>query len=121
MATNLDPADGRDLVRLVDALTKLLARLGLSADPGTPIPPVNSGQPLPREQLVSLDQCAAMVHITRRALARYRGRGLPAPVRPGHAGRPTLYDWRVVRPWLEATFGLRLPECHPTAQHENLG
>jgi len=119
MANNFDPADRRDLVRAVDVLTQLLARLELRDNPGV-LPPTNPAAAAPAEQLVSLDQCAALVHVTRRHLARYRGRGLPASSRPGRRGRPALYEWRLMRPFLEAAFGLRLPETHPAARHEGL-
>lgn len=68
----------------------------------------------PRPQLVTLDQCAAMVHLSRRSLFRYRSRGMPLPFRPGYHGRPGLYDWSEMRPWLEKTFGIPLPEVHPS-------
>jgi hypothetical protein len=66
---------------------------------------------LPQE-LVTLDQMAAMVHRSKRSLERYRGQ-LPAPRFRGRRGQTHLWDWPEVRPWLEETFGLRLPEHFP--------
>jgi hypothetical protein len=60
---------------------------------------------------VTLDQCAAAVHTSKRTLERYKTEGtLPNPVREGGGGKHALYDWKVMRPWLMATFDLLLPE-----------
>ena len=64
-------------------------------------------------QLVSLDRLAAMVHLSKRTLEKYRNRGLPKPTRPGRHGRASLWDWTAVRPWLEETFGMSLPVRFP--------
>ena len=64
--------------------------------------------------LVTLTQAAAMVHRNKRTLERYKTKGtLPAPAVEGGGGKPDLYDWSVLRPWLEQTFGIKLPETHP--------
>lgn len=60
--------------------------------------------PPPAEQLVTLDQCAATVGLRKRSLERYRGQ-MPPPRVKGRNGRPTLWAWLEVRPWLEKTFG----------------
>jgi hypothetical protein len=64
-------------------------------------------------QLVTLDRAAAIVRLSKAALRRYV-KQMPPPARPGVRGRPALWDWREVRPWLAATFGMpRLPERFP--------
>lgn len=68
--------------------------------------------PTAREQLVTLDQCAAMVGVRKRSLARHRAK-MPPPVVPGRRGRAALYSWDEVRPWLEREYGRRLPERFP--------
>jgi hypothetical protein len=65
-----------------------------------------------RPQWVTLNQMAAVVHRSKRTLERFR-RHMPAPRVLGRRGRPHLWDWPEVRPWLEATFGLQLPERYP--------
>src|SRR5262245_33456048 len=68
------------------------------------------------EQLVTLDQIAAMVHRSKRSLERY-SRRMPRPRVRGRRGQPHLWSWPEVRPWLEETFGLPLPERFPRAGH----
>jgi hypothetical protein len=63
-------------------------------------------------QLVTLDQCAAMVHRRKRSLEHYRRR-MPAPRVTGRRGQPSLWEWADVRPWLEGHFGRVLPERFP--------
>jgi hypothetical protein len=64
--------------------------------------------------LVSLDQAAAAVHTSKRTLERHKTEGnLPDPVREGGGGKPALYDWKIMRPWLIETFGIDLPERYP--------
>lgn len=67
-------------------------------------------------QLVTLDQAAALVERSKRSLEYYRRHPrhqLPDPTVEGGGGRPHLWDWRVMRPWLERTFRARLPERLP--------
>ncbi len=64
-------------------------------------------------QLVTLDQCAVMVCRSTRCLRSYSEKGLPPAATSFRRGQPKLYDWDVMRPWLEATFGILLPEKHP--------
>lgn len=66
----------------------------------------------PARQYVTLDQIAAIVRRQKRSLEKYRGR-MPRPASAGGHGRPTLWAWADVRPWLEETFGLPLPDCFP--------
>jgi len=71
------------------------------------------GRPLPPdEQLVTLDQMAAIVNRKKRALEHYRDQ-MPAPARKGRRGQAAEWRWADVRPWLEETFSRRLPEEFP--------
>jgi hypothetical protein len=64
--------------------------------------------------LVTLDQAAAAVHMSKRTLERHKTEGtLPDPVREGGGGKPALYDWKIMRLWLTKTFGINLPEKFP--------
>ena len=63
-------------------------------------------------ELVTLDQCAAMVA---RSLETYL-KNMPRPTVKGGGGKPHLWSWPVVRPWLEKKFGIRLPEHHPACR-----
>lgn len=63
--------------------------------------------------LVTLAQAAGMVHRAKRSLERYKSKGLPMPTVDGGGGRPDLWDWAVLRPWLEEEFGFRLPATFP--------
>jgi hypothetical protein len=69
--------------------------------------------PPPSEQLVSLDQIAAIARRRKRGLERYK-KGMPGPRDPGGHGRTALWAWSDVRPWLEATFGRPFPESFPS-------
>src|SRR5690349_14649029 len=115
------PATSADIEALLTELERLRAdvaslrgQVGGSppASPGTiplPIPP-------PPEQLVTLDQIGAIVHRSKRTMERYRTQ-MPTPRVRGRRGRPHLWAWAEVRPWLESTFGLRLPEHFPGHTH----
>jgi hypothetical protein len=64
--------------------------------------------------LVTLDQMAAAVSRSKRTLERHKTNGtLPEPYSEGGGGKFALYDWKVVRPWLEAEFGVTLPVRFP--------
>ena len=64
--------------------------------------------------LVTLDKAAASVHRKKRALEHYKTRGrLPAPTVEGGGGKPDLWEWKVIRPWLESEFHIKLPETYP--------
>jgi hypothetical protein len=63
-------------------------------------------------QLVTLDQCAAIVHLRKRSLDRYREE-MPEPVVKGGHGRRSLWRWADVRPWLGQKFARTLPESFP--------
>lgn len=68
--------------------------------------------PPPAEQLVTLDQMAAIVNLSKRSMERHR-KGMPPPRVRGAGGRPSRWAWSDVRPWLERQFGRTLPECFP--------
>jgi hypothetical protein len=64
--------------------------------------------------LVTLAQAANMAHRSKRTLERYKTAGkLPAPTVEGGGGRADMYDWKVMRTWLEAEFGVKQPEAFP--------
>jgi hypothetical protein len=62
--------------------------------------------------LVTLDQCAALVNRKKRTLENYK-KTMPRPKVPGGGGKPHEYAWSEMRPWLEKTFGRSLPQAHP--------
>lgn len=68
--------------------------------------------PAPSEQLVTLDQMAAIVKKHKRSLERYRD-SLPPPRVAGRRGRAALWVWAEVRSWLAGHFGMPLPESFP--------
>jgi hypothetical protein len=103
------PATAADIAFVLALLERLRAAL---AALGSRLPANRGGTAVLPEQLVTLDQIAAMVHRSKRSLERYRKR-MPAPRVRGRRGRPHLWAWAEVRPWLEATFDLRLPEQFP--------
>ncbi len=67
----------------------------------------------PAEQLVSLDQIAAIARRRKRSLERYR-KAMPKPRDAGGHGRGAAWAWSDVRPWLELTFGRTFPENYPS-------
>jgi hypothetical protein len=61
---------------------------------------------------IRLDQVAALVHRTKKGLEYYKNnkkKGMPPPAIPGGYGKPDLWKYPDIRPWLEKTFGVRLP------------
>jgi hypothetical protein len=107
------PREAPDTLKKLLALTaqmqELLARL-LGEQVELPdVTVMSKGGDYP--QLVSLDQCAAMVRRSKRTLFQHAGR--PDPVTAARRGMPHLFDWVEMRPWLEKTFGILLPEVHP--------
>jgi len=115
------PATSADINAILTELEKLRTDMAsLRGQAGWTIPGPSSPTPLPipppSEQLVTLDQIGAMVHRSKRSMERYR-KQMPAPRVRGRRGRPHLWAWTEVRPWLEATFGLRLPEYFPGHTH----
>jgi hypothetical protein len=117
------PASAADIQKvrtaLENTLEKLHAELLALRGQLTPqegkedqLQPERTSAELPQD-LVTLDQMAAMVRRCKRSLERYR-KQLPPPRFRGRRGQPHLWDWTEVRPWLEETFGLRLPEHFPS-------
>jgi len=68
---------------------------------------------MPREEhecLITLQQAAALVHRSKRALEEYKARGMPKPRVRGGGGKPSLWAYAEIRPWLTKTFDISLPE-----------
>jgi hypothetical protein len=85
---------------------------GLAASGNKAPPPPEAPNDLP--DYVTLNQAAAPIHRSKRTLERYKTNGkLPEPAVEGGGGKPDLYDWKVMRPWLESEFRMILPEVHP--------
>jgi hypothetical protein len=63
-------------------------------------------------QCVTLDQAAAIVNRTKRTLEKYLDR-MPAPFIRGGGGKPSLWRWDDIRPWLEKQFVPDLPRRFP--------
>jgi hypothetical protein len=113
------PATAADIQKVQAALEKLHAEMAALRGQLRPqegnegqVSPETTSAGLPQD-LVTLDQMAALVRRCKRSLERYR-KQLPAPRFRGRRGQPHLWDWTEVRPWLEETFGLRLPEHFPS-------
>lgn len=103
-STNGRPQPGQaDLLAELQSLRLLVEGLYAGPTPAGAEPP---------EQLVTLDQAAAMVGRSKRSLERYRRR-LPAPKVRGVRGQASLWEWSEVRPVLESLFGRRLPPLFP--------
>jgi hypothetical protein len=66
-----------------------------------------------QECLVTLAQAAAMVHRSKRALEEYKIRGMPKARVRGGGGKPSLWAYSEIRPWLMNTFDIPLPERFP--------
>lgn len=71
-------------------------------------PAISGGAP----DLVTLDEAAAMVHRSKKTLERYLAK-MPAPYVQGGGGKPSLWKWDELRPWLEQQFVPDLPERFP--------
>jgi len=109
-----DPAaDGQ----LEAALADLRAELdGFDATsepaPAEPEPIEAQADRLP--DYVTLDQAAAAAHRGKRTLERRKTDGsLPSPSVEGGGGKPDLWEWPIIRPWLESEFGVKLPKRFP--------
>ena len=68
--------------------------------------------PASSKQYVTLSQCAAMVHRSKRTLEKHRDQ-MPAPFRVGGGGRSSVWLWSEVRVWLQTYYGRVLPEVYP--------
>jgi hypothetical protein len=60
--------------------------------------------------LITLSQAAGLVHRSKRALEDYKRRGMPQARVRGGGGKPGLWAYAELRPWLMKTFDLVLPE-----------
>lgn len=98
-----------EIHRLADEITRM--REAMTAPVQSPLPFTCAG---PGEQLVTLDQAAAMVHRSKSCLESYRHKGLPDPHVKGRKGQPGLYLWSSFRLWLTQTFGVIVPEEYPS-------
>jgi hypothetical protein len=77
-------------------------------------PPAAPDVPNELPDLVTLDQAAAAVCRSKRTLEHYKTKGtLPDPAIEGAGGRPSHWRWGDLRPWLEETFGVPLPQTFP--------
>lgn len=72
------------------------------------------------EQLVSLNQMAAIVNQKKASLKRYVCDMPPPRTRP-HRGQQTMWAWLEVKPWLEVKFSRDLPVRFPTWQSQTDG
>jgi hypothetical protein len=64
------------------------------------------------DDLVRLDEAAAIVHRSKKTLQR-RLRDMPAPYVRGGGGKPSLWKWCDLRPWLEREYIPDLPKRFP--------
>ena len=125
----IEEAIGRSIQRRVRArlapspselLAKRLAEMPRQDAPtrsdsnGAQTPSERDQELIPTRQMVTLSQAAAMVHRTKRAMEHYKTKGtLPSPSVEGGGGKPDLWDWEIIRPWLETEFGFQLPVQFP--------
>jgi hypothetical protein len=95
---------------------------GLQGAIGQPVTPTPAMPPAPEQarvaepeaasDLVTLLQAATLVKRRKGTLRHYRD--LPPPTHPSRqSGHPHLWEWSVLRPWLEQKFGRTLPERFP--------
>lgn len=71
----------------------------------------------PPDDLVTLDQAAAVVSLKKRTLERYLQRGdLPRPDLPGGGGKAHRWYWSTLRPALEKHFRPDLPLKFPASR-----
>jgi hypothetical protein len=96
-------------------LTGEIARLEKDEVPITPA----AAQPasVTEDDLVTLDQAAAVVQQSKRTLERYVGNNrLPKPDLPGGGGRPHRWYWQNLKPALERHFRPNLPARFPSSR-----
>jgi hypothetical protein len=107
-------ADKTDVDGLRAELERLRAEVAALKGPAPPSADAAGATPAPppTDQSVTLDQIGAMVHRSKRTMERYRA-CMPPPCVQGRRGQASRWEWPDVRPWLEQTFGLRLPERFP--------
>ena len=64
------------------------------------------------DDLVNLDEAAAIVHLSKRTLER-RLKNMPVPYVQGGGGKASLWKWNKLRPWLESEYVPDLPKRFP--------
>lgn len=74
--------------------------------------PPKTAEPGP-DPLVTLSQAADAVGRAKRTLEKHKSRGMPRPVVAGGRGRPGLWKWSDLRPWLAERFHVTVPEEPP--------
>jgi hypothetical protein len=89
----------------------VLVELRLDYTDFTPPADADADDGDPVEKCVTLDQMAAIVNRSKRTLEHYvNGPGMPQPDVEGGGGKPNEWKWSRAKPWLEKTFGRKLPE-----------
>jgi hypothetical protein len=95
-----------------------IIRIANEIPPGE-LPPELTPPPTEVPDLVTLDQAAAVVRKKKRTLERFKTSGeLPAPVGKSTEEGADMWDWKVLRPWLENQYRMRLPERYPHLQKQ---
>jgi hypothetical protein len=109
-----------------------LAAVQVVAEGAAPGPPAQAIQPpthdeTTAEQYITLDQAAALVNRNKKTLERYlnhpksEAARMPKPDVEGGGGKPHEWRWANLRPWLEVTFGKKLPDRLPSRGSRPLG
>jgi hypothetical protein len=76
---------------------------------------LTEGSRLPEESL-DLNQIAALMHLKKSSMGRYKRRKndpLPDPDSPGGGGNKDYWRWSTIRPWLDRNCRTPLPEHFP--------
>jgi hypothetical protein len=102
-----------EIARLREEVTAVRLLVESPEQLALPFPPQAAGGLGESDQLVNLNQIAAIVYRSTSALRHYIP-VMPRAELPGRRNRPALWRWSAVRPWLEQTFGRQLPEAFPT-------
>jgi hypothetical protein len=104
------PKDSITIRKLIAELDRLI-RAGTNiklTDGLTTVTLGNSGD----DDLVTLDEAAAIVHRVKRTLERHLA-NMPAPFVQGGGGKASLWKWNELRPWLESEYVPDLPKRFP--------
>jgi hypothetical protein len=70
------------------------------------------GKSTPHPDLVTLDQAAGIVHRSKKTLEKHL-KNMPLPYIQGGGGKPSLWKWHEIRPWLEKEYVPDLPKRFP--------
>ncbi|WP_152051312.1 hypothetical protein [Tautonia marina] len=109
--------EGLDLFSASAEAIQIISKALPNLVPGDATPPDDAARfeakPEAPHDLVTLNQAAGMVHRVKRTLEGYKNKGMPDPVVEGGGGRSALYDWKEMKPWLQDTFGVILPDTFP--------